>query len=530
VPYTFVPDPNSIDEIRSGICLFDELWLYCIHPDTFIHEGDNIVRASEFNSKYTDSFVFDKEKSLASDGFRKSDVFGHYHTPSEKKELYKISTRNRNIITSGEHIFYTLTSERNFWCYMKHPKNREYYPKSHNAFTEKPAKELRKGDRVLMAYRLPEPQKELLESELAGLVGYVTGDGTINHPHRSLIHIDDRDKPNLLAYKKMLEKFGFSFSFFKHKNSNCWRMRIFGKEKILPILEKIRDASHETTGKTTKITKVPVCIKSSNNKVLGSYLRGIFDAEGSIRMDKSLQKPTLRIQILMTNKKLMEELKYLLLRFGIESSRLFETHSHAPSGTPVTAYTFFIKDVLSLNNFKNEIGFLAPAKRKKLSLIPKYKTKRHIIGSKEIGFITSIEKIKADTDYMFDMRVPKEQNYIANGFVVHNCDSRLSSSGRNKFVTKVLLKSRKRDLDILYTTQSLGQVDTRIRRISDFICIPSFNEATGKCIARIYTHPSGYLLKVLKFDGRKIFPLYDTSEEIELPPDEPEKPKKKKEE
>jgi len=103
------------------------------------------------------------------------------------------------------------------------------------------------------------------------------------------------------------------------------------------------------------------------------------------------------------------------------------------------------------------------------------------------------------------------------------CDSRLSSSGRNKFVTKVLLKSRKRDLDILYTTQSLGQVDTRIRRISDFICIPSFNEATGKCIARIYTHPSGYLLKTLRFDGRKIFPLYDTSEEIELPPDEPEK-------
>jgi hypothetical protein len=102
------------------------------------------------------------------------------------------------------------------------------------------------------------------------------------------------------------------------------------------------------------------------------------------------------------------------------------------------------------------------------------------------------------------------------------CDSRLSSSGRNKFVTKVLLKSRKRDLDILYTTQSLGQVDVRIRRISDFIAIPSFNEQTGKTIVRLYTHPSGYLLKVLKFDGRKIFPLYDTSEEISLP-DEPEK-------
>jgi hypothetical protein len=92
-------------------------------------------------------------------------------------------------------------------------------------------------------------------------------------------------------------------------------------------------------------------------------------------------------------------------------------------------------------------------------------------------------------------------------------------------VTKVLLKSRKRDLDILYTTQSLGQVDVRIRRISDFIAIPSFNEQTGKTIVRLYTHPSGYLLKVLKFDGRKIFPLYDTSEEISLPDEPKKKPK-----
>jgi hypothetical protein len=71
-------------------------------------------------------------------------------------------------------------------------------------------------------------------------------------------------------------------------------------------------------------------------------------------------------------------------------------------------------------------------------------------------------------------------------------------------------------------------VDTRIRRISDFIAIPSFNEQTGKCVIRIYTHPSGYLLKVLKFDGRKIFPLYDTTEEIEIPEEPEKKPKGRK--
>lgn len=98
-------------------------------------------------------------------------------------------------------------------------------------------------------------------------------------------------------------------------------------------------------------------------------------------------------------------------------------------------------------------------------------------------------------------------------------DSRLSMGKRNKFITAILAKSRHRDLDIIFTTQSFGQIDVRIRRICDFIAIPSFNERTNKCTLKIYTHPSGYLLKVLKFDARPFFEAYDTTEEIEIPDD-----------
>jgi len=96
-------------------------------------------------------------------------------------------------------------------------------------------------------------------------------------------------------------------------------------------------------------------------------------------------------------------------------------------------------------------------------------------------------------------------------------DSRVSSSKRNRFVSAILAKSRKRDLDILYTSQSFSQVDKRVRKITDFVAVPSHNEASHRCTIRIYTNPAGDLIKILKFNAIPIYELYDTTEEIKVP-------------
>ena len=78
----------------------------------------------------------------------------------------------------------------------------------------------------------------------------------------------------------------------------------------------------------------------------------------------------------------------------------------------------------------------------------------------------------------------------------------------------VLAKSRKRDLDIVYTTQSFRQIDIRIRNVSDFVAMPRLNESETVCRVMVYSNPSLQLKRVYKFRTKEIFDLYDTKEEV----------------
>jgi len=77
-----------------------------------------------------------------------------------------------------------------------------------------------------------------------------------------------------------------------------------------------------------------------------------------------------------------------------------------------------------------------------------------------------------------------------------------------------LLKSRKRDVHIAYTTQSFKQIDKRIRNITDFIAVPMMSPAEDWCKLIVMTNPMFSLVKMYKFRTAKYFPLYDTTEEV----------------
>ena len=92
-------------------------------------------------------------------------------------------------------------------------------------------------------------------------------------------------------------------------------------------------------------------------------------------------------------------------------------------------------------------------------------------------------------------------------------DSRTSPSKRNMFISKILLKSRKRKFHVLYTTQSLMQIDIRIRRITDVFLLPKFIPPHW-CKISFYGQEGKRYRSPLTFDARPIYPMYDTSYEI----------------
>ena len=114
---------------------------------------------------------------------------------------------------------------------------------------------------------------------------------------------------------------------------------------------------------------------------------------------------------------------------------------------------------------------------------------------------------------------PDDMLNMKDGFLAADelwtwADSRVSGSARNKFVTMILAKSRKRDIHMAYSVQYFKSIDIRIRTVTDFVCLPKMNEKETVCRLFVYSNPSMVLQRVFKFKAQPIFDLYDTKEEV----------------
>ena len=94
-------------------------------------------------------------------------------------------------------------------------------------------------------------------------------------------------------------------------------------------------------------------------------------------------------------------------------------------------------------------------------------------------------------------------------------DSREFGSRKNKDINAILLKSRKRGIDIFYTTQHFKQMDVRIRRITDIIVLPEMFKRGRLCRLYFFDNSGYKVRRPIVFKTEDIFPLYDTTEEVE---------------
>jgi hypothetical protein len=102
-------------------------------------------------------------------------------------------------------------------------------------------------------------------------------------------------------------------------------------------------------------------------------------------------------------------------------------------------------------------------------------------------------------------------------------DSRNAMLKRNKIFSKFVTQSRKRSVDLYYTTQdnsyesfySSGQVELRLRKLTDYIvfCEKVIEKDKLFVVQKIYDN-SGAVRESDIFTGDKYFPMFDTNEVI----------------
>jgi hypothetical protein len=88
----------------------------------------------------------------------------------------------------------------------------------------------------------------------------------------------------------------------------------------------------------------------------------------------------------------------------------------------------------------------------------------------------------------------------------------------NRIVTNILLKSRKRGLTYCYTSQTLEQLNRRVRKVQDFTSYPimNANESVCKCVIFRTGYPSsGTYMKTFYYKTELFKTFYDHREEIQ---------------
>lgn len=97
-------------------------------------------------------------------------------------------------------------------------------------------------------------------------------------------------------------------------------------------------------------------------------------------------------------------------------------------------------------------------------------------------------------------------------------DSWEGKSEKQRLISNILLKSRKRDITIAYTTQTMQQITKRIRDITDFIAYPVISMDGTYCRMEIFrgpkVSPATRINPARYFNIEPVIAMYNTYEEI----------------
>ncbi len=103
---------------------------------------------------------------------------------------------------------------------------------------------------------------------------------------------------------------------------------------------------------------VPFVVLQSPKEIVREFLRAYFEGDGSI----SFSKPKMvELSCCSVSDSLIKTLQILLLRFGIESARRFDTYRNT--------HKLYIRGKRNVLRFYKEIGFISERKNKKLELV-----------------------------------------------------------------------------------------------------------------------------------------------------------------
>ncbi len=188
---------------------------------------------------------------------------------------------------------------------------------------------------------------KLLDAELAQLIGYFLGDGCFE---KERISFFEQRKEVAEKYEALAKKIFNANTHLRYREKkNYFETRAYGK----PVVNFLKENFPELR----ESNSIPKKVLKSDSSALAGFLKGLFDAEGYVTKS--------HLALGMNNELLVKQLQLALLRFGIIASLNRYDNRRNPYSKK-TRFTVQSNEKESLELFKREIGFSAKEKAEKL--------------------------------------------------------------------------------------------------------------------------------------------------------------------
>jgi replicative DNA helicase Mcm len=243
----------------------------------------------------------------------------------------------------------------------------------------------------------PKPKSRLpavLDARLAGLMGYVLGDGWVRE-HRVCFLVAPGEKDLLEPLVETVEEsFGVKPSVRQLKPRK-------GRSAVLTEVD-VNDADVAHCLSFLSEKRVPELVMMSGNAVAAEFLAWLFEADGCV-FSKGRGKRA--IQLKSASAELLRDAQILLLRFGVHSR--------------INERNLAIRRAESIAKFAKGVGFRSAKKKAKLKeLVAACKGLHHQRGQARSERVVAVRK--AGHADVFDVEVPRGHRFTANGIVSHN--------------------------------------------------------------------------------------------------------------
>lgn len=315
----------------------------CVHEDTELITKNGIKKVKEITRE---------DLVLTKNGFKEvANVFDNSH-----KRLVKVKTAlGFEVVCTPEHRFLVRNQDGEEWKEAKEIAAEDFVCIDFSGYEFSEYKKLRTIK--LKHHNEKEIKLPLILDEKFGeWLGLIYGDGNVTERKSAAyigiqIGLEDKDMINKF---KMLSGELFGVHLFenkrKDKRDNSVSIRIASK----PLIRFLKENDIKK-GFSTQLS-IPMIIKESPTSVRAAFLRGYFEADGTI--EKHIYPACSS-----TSERLTKDIQLLLQSIGILSTRFCSKHRESAYGS-LPLHRLLVTSYFGIKEFAKKIGFISDRKKK----------------------------------------------------------------------------------------------------------------------------------------------------------------------